>query len=205
MDNDELFRHLRKDHFYCHFCDVDGIKEYYPDYNALRDHFKDSHFLCEEGNCKNEQFTSAFRSKIDFQAHFLANHAENKSEIRAARTIDLQFSLSSRPVVVETGGFGRGGRRRGGGNSRYAGAEAVGPEPQTEAPPQQSVDITCAADFPTLGKDKKKVAGSGSAFTAASGHRAFNMQAMSGSSIASRAEEFPSLLSSSARGVYPNK
>lgn len=29
MDSDELYRHLRKDHFYCHFCDADGLHQYY--------------------------------------------------------------------------------------------------------------------------------------------------------------------------------
>lgn len=29
LDTDELFRHLRKDHFFCHFCDVEGSNEYY--------------------------------------------------------------------------------------------------------------------------------------------------------------------------------
>lgn len=29
MDNDELFRHLRKDHLFCHFCDADGLHQYY--------------------------------------------------------------------------------------------------------------------------------------------------------------------------------
>jgi hypothetical protein len=29
MDNDELFRHLRRDHLFCHFCDADGFHQYY--------------------------------------------------------------------------------------------------------------------------------------------------------------------------------
>jgi hypothetical protein len=29
MDNDELFKHLRKDHYYCHFCETDGSQDYY--------------------------------------------------------------------------------------------------------------------------------------------------------------------------------
>ena len=28
-DNDDLFRHLRKDHYFCHFCDTDGSQDYY--------------------------------------------------------------------------------------------------------------------------------------------------------------------------------
>ena len=29
MDNDELYRHLRKEHFFCHFCDPEGSREFY--------------------------------------------------------------------------------------------------------------------------------------------------------------------------------
>lgn len=29
MDSDELFRHLRRDHLFCHFCDADGFHQYY--------------------------------------------------------------------------------------------------------------------------------------------------------------------------------
>jgi hypothetical protein len=29
MDNDELFRHLRRNHLFCHFCDADGYHRYF--------------------------------------------------------------------------------------------------------------------------------------------------------------------------------
>ena len=29
MDNDELLRHLRQDHFFCHFCDANNSNEYF--------------------------------------------------------------------------------------------------------------------------------------------------------------------------------
>jgi len=29
FDNDDLLRHLRKQHFYCHFCESDGITNEY--------------------------------------------------------------------------------------------------------------------------------------------------------------------------------
>ncbi|CAG2063694.1 unnamed protein product [Timema podura] len=29
MDTDELYRHLRRDHLFCHFCDADGFHRYY--------------------------------------------------------------------------------------------------------------------------------------------------------------------------------
>lgn len=67
MDSDELFRHLRREHFYCHFCDADGKHEFYNSYDDLRNHFLEEHYLCEEGDCKNEKFTSAFRTDIDLK------------------------------------------------------------------------------------------------------------------------------------------
>lgn len=67
VDSDELFRHLRRDHLYCHFCDADGKHEYYNSYEDLRNHFLEEHYLCEEGECKNEKFTSVFRTDIDLK------------------------------------------------------------------------------------------------------------------------------------------
>lgn len=67
LDSDELFRHLRKDHLFCHFCDTDGKHFYYSSYTDLRTHFREEHYLCEEGECKNEVFTSAFRTDIDLK------------------------------------------------------------------------------------------------------------------------------------------
>lgn len=29
LDNDELLKHLRRDHYFCHFCDADGAQDYY--------------------------------------------------------------------------------------------------------------------------------------------------------------------------------
>ncbi|XP_023670803.2 E3 ubiquitin-protein ligase ZNF598 [Paramormyrops kingsleyae] len=96
LDNDELLKHLRRDHYFCHFCDSDGAQEYYSDYPYLRDHFRESHFLCEEGRCSTEQFTHAFRTEIDYKAHKAAAHSKNRAEARQNRQIDLQFNYAPR-------------------------------------------------------------------------------------------------------------
>lgn len=100
MDNDELFRHLRKDHFFCHFCDPEGSTEFYNDYSSLRDHFRDKHFLCQEGACAGHEvrLTHAFRAKIDLQAHTSAEHANNltKAQVKQMRTIDIDYQLTPR-------------------------------------------------------------------------------------------------------------
>ncbi|XP_075686675.1 E3 ubiquitin-protein ligase ZNF598 [Rhinoderma darwinii] len=96
LDNDELLKHLRRDHYFCHFCDSDGAQEYYSDYTFLREHFRDGHFLCEEGRCSAEQFTHAFRSEIDYKAHKTTYHSKNRAEARQNRQIDLPFSYTRR-------------------------------------------------------------------------------------------------------------
>ncbi|KFQ78337.1 Zinc finger protein 598, partial [Phaethon lepturus] len=96
LDNDELLKHLRRDHYFCHFCDSDGAQEYYSDYEYLREHFREKHFLCEEGRCSTEQFTHAFRTEIDYKAHKTACHSKNRAEARQNRQIDLQFTYAPR-------------------------------------------------------------------------------------------------------------
>ncbi|KAG7270159.1 hypothetical protein CRUP_026160 [Coryphaenoides rupestris] len=128
LDNDELLKHLRRDHYFCHFCDADGAQEYYCDYQYLSEHFRESHYLCEEGRCATEQFTHAFRSEIDYKAHKASAHSKNRAEARQNRQIDLQFNyaprLQRRNDGMVTGedyeetrqgrGGGRGGRSYGG-------------------------------------------------------------------------------------------
>ncbi|XP_016361539.1 zinc finger protein 598-like [Sinocyclocheilus anshuiensis] len=96
LDNDELLKHLRRDHYFCHFCDADGAQEYYSDYQYLSEHFRESHYLCQEGRCSTEQFTHAFRTEIDYKAHKAAAHSKNRAEARQNRQIDIQFNYALR-------------------------------------------------------------------------------------------------------------
>lgn len=66
------------------------------DYAYLREHFREKHFLCEEGRCSAEQFTHAFRTDIDLKAHRTACHSRSRAEARQNRQIDLQFSYAPR-------------------------------------------------------------------------------------------------------------
>lgn len=66
------------------------------DYEYLREHFREKHFLCEEGRCSTEQFTHAFRTEIDYKAHKTACHSKNRAEARQNRQIDLQFNYAPR-------------------------------------------------------------------------------------------------------------
>ncbi len=68
----------------------------YSDYPYLSEHFRDSHYLCEEGSCYTEQFTHAFRTEIDYKAHKAAAHSKNRAEARQNRQIDIQFNYAPR-------------------------------------------------------------------------------------------------------------
>lgn len=108
-ENDDLFRHLRRDHYFCHFCDADGLNHYYCNYEDLRLHFREAHFLCEEGDCKEEKFTRVFRTDIDFRAHRTQVHIQSlgKAAAKQARTLELEFTLAPRASESR----GRGQRR----------------------------------------------------------------------------------------------
>ena len=130
MDDEELFRHLRRDHYFCHFCDADGVQAYYPDYGLLKAHFKQAHFLCEEGDCIDEQFTHAFRTELDLKAHRLERHKLSKVESKLNRQVGIDVSFVSR----------RPNHHRGHGHGPYE-------EDQTAV--ERVPDMT--EDFPSLG------------------------------------------------------
>lgn len=168
MDNDELYRHLRRDHLYCHFCDADGLHQYYSSYDYLRDHFRQEHYLCEEGVCAEEKFTSVFRTDIDLKAHKASVHGKqlSKAAAKQARTLELEFTLAPR-------GENRMNRRNmlGASTSRntrdYNGRDYSSRDYQQTSVPsgsnsfvsnneptftrQPSVDVQSTDEFPTLG------------------------------------------------------
>ncbi len=69
-DDAQLYEHLTKDHFKCHLCE--GNK-YFKDYKDLEDHFRVSHFLCENKECLSMKF-QVFATNIGFHAHIKEMH-----------------------------------------------------------------------------------------------------------------------------------
>jgi len=146
LDNDELFKHLRKDHYFCHFCDADGNQYFFSEYKDLRKHFKKDHFLCEDPECEEQKFV-VFRSEIDFKAHLLEKHTSSKADMKQNRKVDIEFSFNRREGREERD------RERGGGyNSREAREERMRrfeEEQRQTTPPETVPDLV--ADFPSLG------------------------------------------------------
>lgn len=74
MDSEELFRHLRRNHLFCHFCDADGKHQFYNNMEDLIRHFREEHYLCEEGECKAMPLTAVFRTDIDCKGKYIQNY-----------------------------------------------------------------------------------------------------------------------------------
>lgn len=72
---------------------------FFSDYKTLRDHFLTDHYLCEEGDCADAQFTNAFRSDIDLKSHQAHEHskAQTRQQARQERTINIDINLVPRP------------------------------------------------------------------------------------------------------------
>lgn len=64
----------------------------------MRDHFKAEHFMCEEDECADEHISAVFRTEIDLKAHVATAHSRGmtKSDLKQARTLDLEFSYGPR-------------------------------------------------------------------------------------------------------------
>ena len=101
IDDEDLFKHLRKDHYFCHFCDADGLQYFYSEYPDLRRHFDQDHFLCTEPECEEQKFV-VFRTEIDFKGHRLERHsgAMSKAASKEARKVELEFNFN-RFVLLE--------------------------------------------------------------------------------------------------------
>lgn len=120
----------------------------------MRDHFKSDHFLCEEDDCLDEQLTthSVFRTEIDLRAHKYEAHSKgmSKSEVRQARTLDLEFSYAPRE---RGGGGGHGentrGRRHPRPNDTQREFDRI-PEQPIVQQPQIRIDSKNEEQFPSL-------------------------------------------------------
>lgn len=54
-------------HQTCKFVNATVFKSNFSTYDFLREHFRNEHYLCEEGDCYNEKFTAVFRTDIDLK------------------------------------------------------------------------------------------------------------------------------------------
>lgn len=181
LDKDELFRHLRRDHYFCHFCDTDGVNYFYSNYETLREHFKGEHFLCEEEECVDEQFTAVFRSEIDLRgnllklyidwiyleiilAHRATTHSKNlsKSAARQARVLELDFQYGTRRNAYGDGNAQQQQNQRSNQRPRNHDTQMEFEVPNSTEPSitqmqPQKIDARNEEEFPSLGGNSGSV------------------------------------------------
>ncbi|KFD70624.1 hypothetical protein M514_09768 [Trichuris suis] len=138
LDDDQLYRHLRIDHFFCHLCERTGKNKF----------FANQHHLCEEGRCRNEPLGVAFSSELDLQYHKAVEHSacSDRSRVRL-----------SQPVGVD-GQYRRYGRQDDSWGYSFPSTERVPIVPNPV--PAFTMET---ADFPTLdGREGEAAAASSS-------------------------------------------
>ncbi|KHJ94862.1 zinc finger, C2H2 type [Oesophagostomum dentatum] len=88
FDEEFRYRHLRKEHFFCQFCESEGkhMNVFFKDHGELVGHYKEQHFLCEFEECK--AMGIAFSNQIDLNLHKSKEHSKH----RVGVGIDFQFS-----------------------------------------------------------------------------------------------------------------
>ncbi|KAA8911585.1 hypothetical protein TRICI_003743 [Trichomonascus ciferrii] len=92
---DELFMHCREKHEKCFLCERRNPQniQYYRDYDALENHFREKHFACNVRACLDEKFV-VFGTEVELQEHMLTKHPEIMGKSKAARRIEPTFNSS---------------------------------------------------------------------------------------------------------------
>uniref|UniRef100_A0A8R1E146 RING-type E3 ubiquitin transferase n=1 Tax=Caenorhabditis japonica TaxID=281687 RepID=A0A8R1E146_CAEJA len=105
LDEENRYRHLRKEHFFCQFCESDGTMTnvFFGKHDELKKHYKENHFICEVDECK--EMGIAFASKFELDLHCANEHSERRN------LIELGFGQRPQPADARRPmGRGRGGR-----------------------------------------------------------------------------------------------
>ena len=189
LDEDELQGHMRREHYYCHFCDPAGVSHFFGDYQHLREHFQKHHFLCKECDSKEEKFTCAFNSEIDLQAHITQFHSQNMSklDLKKARTLSLDFFVTSR-AGTSNPNFNPGKNNK----KKQPIEEEIEEEPVKEP----EVPVPKPEDFPDLYSDGKLKDNSNASKESNESQNSFSAHVNKNPSLASnKDEDFPALVS----------
>ncbi|CAJ0960089.1 unnamed protein product, partial [Mesorhabditis belari] len=116
FDEEARYRHLRKDHFFCQFCEAEGVAMniFYGRHSDLTDHYSKEHLVCDVLECKNAGI--AFSNQMDLKLHMSKEHGNGRQGLA------IDFPMAGRQL----GGRGRG---RGGQMNREAEERANLPPP----------------------------------------------------------------------------
>eukprot|EP00359_Climacostomum_virens_P007162 CAMPEP_0204905962 /NCGR_PEP_ID=MMETSP1397-20131031/5722_1 /ASSEMBLY_ACC=CAM_ASM_000891 /TAXON_ID=49980 /ORGANISM="Climacostomum Climacostomum virens, Strain Stock W-24" /LENGTH=605 /DNA_ID=CAMNT_0052074917 /DNA_START=187 /DNA_END=2004 /DNA_ORIENTATION=- len=89
FDEEELRRHLQRNHFSCGLCDSPNV--FYANYEKLKIHFIKAHYMCPDPDCQANRFV-VFKTAYDLQDHNQSVHY--RREIRPKK-VDLSMLGSS--------------------------------------------------------------------------------------------------------------
>lgn len=195
FDEEELLSHLKKDHYNCHFCDPSRIKMFFDNYQSLKQHFLDQHYICQEGFCRDEEITSAFANKFDLAAHKAQVHGGKIS--RAARVdLDIDFREGPNGLPQTTVSYTHSN------NNNY---DLNDSESGNETPVNQS--IPTQEDFPQLATPSSAAVGGSSNYASMTK----NVTGLKKTNFSkkfqpptSNTEDFPALASASTTSSLPS-
>lgn len=97
-DDEQHYRHLRKEHYICQFCDQDGREHnvFYRNQHQLNQHNRRFHHACSDPECL--QMGIVFRTDVELDVHRAKQHSRLAGSGRVGNMIpvDIQFSHTSR-------------------------------------------------------------------------------------------------------------
>jgi hypothetical protein len=89
FDDDHLYRHLRKEHYFCQICENDGGQNvFYAKIEELYGHYRKKHHPCTEPDCL--AMGIVFRTDFDLGIHKASEHGNS------ARNVNVDFQFSGR-------------------------------------------------------------------------------------------------------------
>ncbi|KAI1725935.1 E3 ubiquitin-protein ligase [Ditylenchus destructor] len=87
-DDEAQYKHLRKDHYFCQICDVDGAENFfYKNHYELSRHYKKAHHPCDNREC--ESMGIVFRTELELQVHKAKQHSSG-----GQRPLQLDFQYT---------------------------------------------------------------------------------------------------------------
>ena len=67
-DDEEQYRHLRREHYFCSLCEADGARNFfYKNAHQLMQHYKRSHYPCTDAECVTAGIV--FASELELSIH----------------------------------------------------------------------------------------------------------------------------------------
>lgn len=110
--DDELFEHLKMDHEKCHICSrINPSKpQYFNDYNALEQHFREAHYACMVQSCVDLKFV-VFADEIDLKAHMVEAHPGLYGNVKTARSLNVDFQSQLSTVDSRANSSGNNNKR----------------------------------------------------------------------------------------------